>query len=72
LLSFAFRYVPGVTEQYPAQISAGAFIHTNSWGSPFTGAPFYFGSDIDLFLYQNPVMLHLEPFVFINIVKYDF
>jgi hypothetical protein len=48
-------YVPGVNELYPNNGKSGARIHTNSWGSPFTSTQFYFGSDIDLFLYRNPV-----------------
>lgn len=38
---------------YTPGYSAGARIHTNSWGSPFVGSGYYFGSDVDLFLYQN-------------------
>ena len=52
-------YVPSVAELYPAQQAAGANINTNSWGSPFSGSQFYFGSDVDKYLYQNPSVVIL-------------
>ena len=39
---------------YTPGYSAGARLHTNSWGSNFVGNGYYFGADVDLFLYQNP------------------
>lgn len=39
---------------YTPGYSAGARLHTNSWGSGFVGNGYYFGADVDLFLYENP------------------
>lgn len=52
-------YVPFVSELYPTQAKAGARINTNSWGSPFSKSQFYFGADVDKYLYQNPQMVIL-------------
>lgn len=52
-------YVPFVSELYPTQERAGARINTNSWGSPFSSTMFYFGADVDQYLYQNPQALIL-------------
>lgn len=46
-------YVPYVNELYPTQRNAGVRIHTNSWGSPFSGTGFYFGADLDQYLYWH-------------------
>lgn len=37
--------------------SAGARIHTNSWGGYYSGSPFYAGASVDSFLYENPDQL---------------
>jgi subtilisin family serine protease len=39
---------------YSPGYSAGARIHTNSWGSLFTGTGYYSGADVDLYLFQHP------------------
>lgn len=50
-------YVPYVNELYPTHAKAGAKIGTNSWGSPFSGSQYYFGADVDNYLFKNPVFL---------------
>lgn len=47
----------GVSRLYPPGRSAGARIHTNSWGGYYSGAPYYAGADVDEFLYNNPDQL---------------
>mmetsp|Transcript_2136 Transcript_2136/g.2938 ORF Transcript_2136/g.2938 Transcript_2136/m.2938 type:complete len:122 (-) Transcript_2136:317-682(-) len=48
--------VPGPdTMLYGASYSAGARIHTNSWGSYFSGSQYYVGNSIDGYLYRNMV-----------------
>ena len=38
---------------YPSYY-AGSRIHTNSWGSSYSGSGSYYGSDVDIFLYYHP------------------
>jgi serine protease AprX len=40
---------------YTIAYNAGARVHSNSWGSLFSGSGYYAGYDVDLFLYNNPV-----------------
>lgn len=48
--------IPATTTLYNFGYKAGAKVHTNSWGSPFTckTCGFYFGRDTDKYLYENP------------------
>jgi serine protease AprX len=47
--------VPDVDQTYGPGYQAGARVHTNSWGSPFSTGDYYDVSDVDQYLYDHPV-----------------
>lgn len=47
--------IPGAQQLYGIGYSGGARIHTNSWGSPFTGTGYYSTAETDNYLRNNPV-----------------
>lgn len=49
--------IPPINQLYGPGYAAGARIHSNSWGSYFTGNGFYTDQDTDRFLYSNPVKI---------------
>lgn len=49
-------YQPDVLTLYGAGYSAGARVHSNSWGSYFSGAGYYSGGDVDSYLYTHTVV----------------
>lgn len=53
--------IPGMSQLYGNGYAAGARVHTNSWGSFFSGTGYYSTSESDGYLYKNPVNLSLFP-----------
>jgi serine protease AprX len=49
---------PSPERLYGNGYNAGARIHSNSWGSFFSGTQYYTGADADAYLMKNPVSLN--------------
>ncbi len=45
--------IPPINQLYGDGRSAGARVHTNSWGSPFSGSQYYCSHDVDQLLNSN-------------------
>jgi hypothetical protein len=45
----------GAVELYTPGYNAGARVHTNSWGGYYSGAGYYYGQDVDSFLFTHSV-----------------
>lgn len=48
-------YIPGAQVLYSAGHSAGARVHTNSWGTSHLSTVYYSSADTDQYLYDNTV-----------------
>lgn len=46
---------PSANTLYSVAYNAGARVHSNSWGSYFSGSGYYSGQDVDAYLYANNV-----------------
>lgn len=46
-------YYPGVATTYNPGYKAGAHVQSNSWGSMYSGSQYYYGADVDFWLYQK-------------------